>query len=31
MSNDELLIDVVVDKKPYIKNFSNEPVINLTG
>lgn len=31
MSNDDLLIDVVVDKKPYIKNFSNEPVINLTG
>lgn len=31
MSNEELFIDVSIDKKPYIKNFSNDPVINLTG
>lgn len=31
MSNEELLISLNVDKKPYIKNFSNDPVINLTG
>ena len=31
MSNEELYIDVVIDRKPYIKNFSNDPVINLTG
>lgn len=30
MSNEEL-IDLVVDKKPYVKNISNDPVINLTG
>lgn len=31
MSNLDLYIDLVVDKKPYIKNFTIDPVINLTG
>lgn len=31
MSNEEMFIDLVIDKKPYIKNFTNDPVINLTG
>jgi len=31
MSNEEMFIDLVVDKKPYIKNLTNDPVINLTG
>ena len=31
MSNEEMFIDLVIDKKPYIKNFTNDAVINLTG
>lgn len=31
MSNDELFISISIDKKPYVKNISNDPVINLTG
>ena len=31
MSNEEMFIDLVVDKKPYIKNLTNDPIINLTG
>ena len=31
MSDEELFISLTVDKKPYVKNMSNDPVINLTG
>lgn len=31
MSSNELFISITEDKKPYIKNLSNDPVINLTG
>ena len=31
MSNDDLFISLNVDKKPYVKNVSNDPIINLTG
>lgn len=31
MSSEDLYIDLVIDKKPYVKNITNDPVINLTG
>ena len=31
MSSDDLHISLTIDKKPYIKNLSMEPIINLTG